>query len=118
MSKLICDVCGKEAIGVAASVTGPVSYAYCKECLKEGRESYGSLVSMVSCCGNDLNSIGEPYRKLVIKNLEYYNKTIEEFNADVKKSNDEMIAYFDSIKDVDFEEARPILIEELEENEF
>ena len=104
MNKFTCDVCGKEAVGVASSVTGPVSFAYCKECLQEKREPYGALVSMVSCCGNSLDDINDVYREIIIKNLKYYNKTVEEFNADVKKSNDEMMAYFATIEDIDYEE--------------
>jgi late competence protein required for DNA uptake (superfamily II DNA/RNA helicase) len=35
-TKLICDVCNKnEALGVASSPFGAISYAYCRECLNK-----------------------------------------------------------------------------------
>lgn len=35
----MCDVCDKsESVGVAASTIGPVSLAYCKECLVRNAE--------------------------------------------------------------------------------
>lgn len=36
--KLSCDCCGKEAIGVASSSVGAISFAWCKECINQGAE--------------------------------------------------------------------------------
>ena len=44
----ICDVCGGLGLGVAASPLGPVSYAYCRDCLKAKAEPYGSLVAFLA----------------------------------------------------------------------
>lgn len=39
---LVCQVCGggsgEEALGVAGSTLGPVSFAYCRPCLEQGAE--------------------------------------------------------------------------------
>lgn len=43
-AEAICDVCGhKGIVGVAASPFGPVSFAYCKECLNAGADHWGVI---------------------------------------------------------------------------
>lgn len=83
--KLKCVVCGKPAVGVACSSTGPVSFAYCAECLRANREPYGALVaSVVGIESWDL--VAEWYRPVVLSNLKAEGKTLEEFFADVEEA--------------------------------
>ncbi len=78
-----CDVCGKEAeTFVACSSCGAVSFAYCQECLNQGREPYDALVGM----GLTSDIINKTYKQqILLPSLEFYGKTLEEFDADVEK---------------------------------
>lgn len=78
-----CDVCGKETeTFVASSSCGGVSFAYCAECLGEGIEPYDALVGM----GLIYDCISKSYReKILIPSLNFFGKTVEEFNTDVLK---------------------------------
>ena len=82
-----CDVCGKETnTNVFASTCGAISFAYCEECLSAGREPYDALVGM-----------GIPYRylslqfreQILLPSLRFFGKTIEQFNADIDKADEE-----------------------------
>lgn len=86
-----CEVCGKESeTFVASSSCGAVSFAYCRECLTQGIEPYDALVGM----GLYYADIGKSYKeKILLPSLKFYGKTTEEFDADVKKSNDEYIEW-------------------------
>ena len=67
--KLICDVCEKnEALGVAASPLGPISFAYCSECLKQKVEPWPIVVATVWGCGG--------YDKLAVWAKEYIDNSI------------------------------------------
>lgn len=88
--ELKCDCCGKPAVGVYASTMGAISFAYCKDCLNKGIEPYWAIVSYVSCGCNSYEEMNNIYKKIVKTNLDYYGKTIEEFNKDIKKCNEDM----------------------------
>jgi hypothetical protein len=45
-----CDVCGGAAKGVAASSLGPISLAYCQECLSRGAEPIGMWHLTIGLC--------------------------------------------------------------------
>ena len=85
MSK--CDVCGQEAeTVVACSSCGAVSFAYCQECLNGGREPYDALVGM----GLPYDCLNKTYReRIILPSLKFFGKTIEEFNADVEKMDED-----------------------------
>ena len=88
MSK--CDVCGKETeTFVACSSCGGISFAYCAECLNAYREPYNILVSMglTSDCMNHVYK-----QQVLLPSLKFHGKTIEEFDADVEKMDEE---YYD-----------------------
>lgn len=91
-----CDVCGKETkTFVACSSCGAVSFAYCEKCLDDGLEPYGALVGM------DLyfDEISEDFRQqILLPSLKFHGKTQEEFDADVKKFDDE---YYDWLQHQD-----------------
>lgn len=81
-----CDVCGKETnTTVCCSTCGAVSFAYCTECLKEGREPYSALVGM-GIYSADLHEIFK--QDVLFPSLKFQNKTVEEFDADVRKLNE------------------------------
>ena len=91
-----CAVCGKETeVFVACSSCGAISFAYCGECLNYGREPYDALVGMdlISACMN------KTYKeRVLIPSLQFYGKTIEEFDADVQKLDDD---YYDWLQHQD-----------------
>lgn len=94
-----CDVCGKPAVGVAASVTGPVSFGYCQECLKAKREPYWAWVACVSSFGADsLDEVAEWARKSIRASVEFEGKTLDQFFADAKAAWDE---YVEKMKSLD-----------------
>lgn len=89
-----CDVCGKSGkIYVAASTMGPVSFAYCEQCLANGAEPYQAMVSYVACAGHFPNDINKQYQDVVRSILRYLGKTESEFISDV----DRCIKSMDSI---------------------
>ena len=80
-----CDVCGKEdKIFVAASAYGPVSFAYCEECLQNGREPYGAIVSYIACAGHFPDDINEEYQEDVRRQLVLHGISEEQFIQDVE----------------------------------
>lgn len=91
-----CDVCGKETeTFVACSSCGAMSFAYCTECLNAGREPYDTLVGM----GLNSDMINKTYKEqILLPSLNFYGKTIQEFNADVEKMDQE---YYDWLQHQD-----------------
>ena len=81
-----CDVCGKECEAfVAASAYGPISFAYCRECLANGREPYRAIVDYIACAGHFPDDINEAYRTDVYKQLELHGVSEEQFIKDVNE---------------------------------
>ena len=81
----VCEVCGKNApVVVCASAFGPVSFAYCKECLTANLEPYQHMVDYVSMAGEWPHGIAKRYQGEIIRMLEWHGKTEAEFAADVK----------------------------------
>ena len=79
-----CDVCGKEGeVFVAASAYGAFSFAYCKECLANGREPYDAIVGYIACAGHFPEDINEMYREDVYRQLELHGVTVDQFIKDV-----------------------------------
>lgn len=91
MSK--CDVCGKETnTTVCSSTCGAISFAYCDECLRNGIEPYDALVGM----GLYYDDINNTYKQQILDpSLRFYNKTKEQFNADVMAQDDDLRAFFE-----------------------
>jgi hypothetical protein len=85
---LKCDVCGEPAVGSACSSTGPVSFAYCAECLRTNREPYSALIASMMGM-KSLDQIAEWYRPIVLSNLKAEGKTLDEFFADTKKARED-----------------------------
>lgn len=91
-----CDVCGRETeTVVCCSSCGAISFAYCAECLNGGREPYDALVGM----GLTSDMINKPYKEqILLPSLRFHGKTIEEFDADVIKMDDD---YYDWLQHQD-----------------
>ena len=92
----ICAVCGKEAeTFVVCSSCGGISFAYCGECLSNDLEPYDALVGM----GLYFDDISDDYKQqTLLPSLQFYGKTPEEFDADVKKWDDD---YYDWLQHQD-----------------
>ena len=86
----MCDVCNTEGITeVRNSACGAFSLRYCRHCLENGYEPYGTLVGMAT----KFEELNNELKKLVKKNLDYLDKTIEEFNKDVNIYVNEYVKY-------------------------
>lgn len=86
-----CDVCGKETdVVVCGSGMGPISYAYCEDCLLKGLEPYGGMVAYISCAGKYPDDIAPSYRAHIQHILKELGKTEEEFIADCDKALSEI----------------------------
>lgn len=84
--KLTCEVCNKnEAVGVASGACGPVSSAYCQDCLKKGAEPYGYLVGYISMAGTSREEIHESYYSIIKATCEVTGRTEEQFWKDCKR---------------------------------
>lgn len=92
-----CDVCGKEAnTKVCASTCGAISFAYCDECLNAGREPYHALVGM----GIPYRYLSKQFReKILLPSLIFFGKTIEQFNTDIDKADEEFRQWCTEHKD-------------------
>ena len=79
-----CDVCGKESeTFVTCSAYGAISYAYCKECLANGREPYNAIVAYISCAGHFPDDINKVYQEDVRRQLKLHGISEEQFIMDV-----------------------------------
>ncbi len=79
-----CDVCGKDGeVFVASSMYGPISFAYCKECLANEREPYDAIVGYIACAGHFPDDINEVYREDVYRQLKLHGVSEVQFIKDV-----------------------------------
>jgi len=94
-SKLICECCNEnEAIGVFSSQCGPISHAYCKDCADAGYEPYGSIVALGLCV--EFEDMNEDSQKMILHNLKFYKKTLDEFKEIARVANAEYNIYVES----------------------
>lgn len=80
MSK--CCVCKKEenCIAVKSTCSSKV-LTYCQSCLTRGYEAYEELVA----CGLVYECLSPSMRERIVNpTLKYFNKTVEQFNAEVE----------------------------------
>ena len=76
-----CQCCGKVAeVFVCCSGLGPISLAYCADCLTSGREPWHDIVSFAD--GLTYDQLSPNYKEIVDTNLTLWNKTIDDFNRD------------------------------------
>lgn len=89
-----CNVCGKESDSnvYCSSSCGASTYCYCTDCLSKGLEPYSALVGM----GLFWYELNNTYKQeIALPTLNYFNKTIEQFNKDVE---DNLKSYFEAMK--------------------
>ena len=80
---LTCEICKKPAIGVASSCMGPISHAYCRECLVARREVWTTLVAgLIGCEKGDVADWAKP---TIAATLEFYKKTEDDLWREVKE---------------------------------
>jgi hypothetical protein len=83
MSASLCDVCGERpSAGVGAMPGVPVSFAYCKDCLKANAHPYAMVVANTAMLGG-LERTATWWQSLVKDTLAHLGKTHEEFEASV-----------------------------------
>lgn len=84
MSEDGCDVCGATPAVVASSAFGPVSFAFCPDCLSSGAEPYAFLVARVAEVGgrHRAPAVSETLRAT----LRTVNRSIEQFDHDVAQA--------------------------------
>lgn len=86
-----CSCCGKEKeVFVACSMLGAISFAYCADCLNAGVEPYDALVDYISFAGAYPEDIQPDWLDFIKLNLEFYNKTEEQFKKDLRKAEEAM----------------------------
>ena len=101
-----CDACGKECeTFVAASAYGATSFAYCAECLANGREPYDAIVGYIACAGHFPDDINEVYRTDVYKQLKLHGVSEEQFIRDVDISIEEEKKYWQELMKESYNEA-------------
>jgi hypothetical protein len=99
--ELKCDVCKEPAIGVCSSGLGPVSFAYCAECLRERRQPWGALIGF----GVSVGKVMVGWAKEMIEtNCRYYNKTVDEFWEEVEVAEREYERHCDERQQAEREE--------------
>jgi hypothetical protein len=87
---LKCEVCGKPAVGVCNAL-GPMSAAFCGECLTTNRVTYGNLVGyLYTVEPKTLDDLAEWVHPTVKETLAFYGRTWEDF---VKDCADAMRSY-------------------------
>jgi hypothetical protein len=83
---LKCDVCDKDAVGVASSTLVPMSFAYCTECNAAGREPYRALVGGLMTCTSDPTNWAPWVMKVAEPTLKFYGKTLADLKQDIHKA--------------------------------
>ena len=74
---------------IACSAYGATPYAFCSECLSNGLEPYGAVVSYIACAGHFPQDIRREYVEDVRRMLPLWGKTEEEFIQDVETMIDQ-----------------------------
>lgn len=88
-----CEVCGSnQPVGVFSVPGVPYSAAYCQTCIDVGAHPWGVLVATTACVGS-LEMMNDEWKEMVFATCRRLNKTVEEFNADVLRADEEMQKY-------------------------
>ena len=85
---LQCKVCGRSGSDVTEykSTLSKDMVSYCMDCLISGREPYDDLVSF----GWEWSMFNKTFQqKIILPTLAFNNKTVQQFNEDVRKKRDE-----------------------------
>lgn len=73
-------MCGGDAIGVAASSLGALSYAYCARCLRKNYEPYDAIVGVVFCTNYHVI-----WTEDLLRNLAFFGKTVYDVRVDAEE---------------------------------
>lgn len=94
-----CDCCKKWVSNTHAvsSVFGAFTLGVCDDCALSGRDSYGLMVSYISCTGRFPDDINEAYREEVRYQLKLHGKTEEQFIKDVDDMNKDLMEAMKSV---------------------
>lgn len=87
-AKNVCCICGKvdKTVVECKSTLNAKMLYYCQECLRAGYELYEDLLTF----GWEFNAFSNTYRqKILLPTLTLKNKSIEQFNEEVKKKLEE-----------------------------
>jgi hypothetical protein len=64
--EMYCDVCNKQGIrGVASSILGAISFAYCEECLIRGAEPLSMWHNTIDICGGP-DEVADDYKAVAV----------------------------------------------------
>ena len=86
-----CCICGKDTTIVCSSAFGPISSAYCEECLSKGIEQWDILIGgLYGCRPGKLNDHAQ---ETLERTCKYYNKTEKEFWDAVQKLENDYEEY-------------------------
>lgn len=105
--QLSCNVCDKPALGVCCSVMGPISHAYCRECLELGRQPWNTLVDgLIGCSRDDVMDAVQPIIEATCK---FYGRGEDELWREVAESTQDFITAMENApQPEDFGDADPI----------
>jgi hypothetical protein len=85
-----CEVCNdRESVGVCCVPGVPISCAYCKECLQNNSHPIGILIANTASLGG-LDQAADWWKEMVSDSLQFQNKTLEWFNAEVSEAISEV----------------------------
>ena len=96
---LKCEVCGNPAIGVCSSTVGPISHAFCKECLVEGRQPWSTLLGGLFGCRKDY--IADWAIPIIEATCKFYKKTVDEFWEEMAQIEKEHKEYAEKMSQQD-----------------
>ena len=97
---IMCEVCNeKESVGVCKAL-GPMSCAFCRECLIAGRYPWANAVGYAM--GLTKETVAPGFMLTLHPTLVFFHKTEEEFWAAVAEADKEYLAY---LKKQEYEEA-------------
>jgi hypothetical protein len=83
-----CQVCGERpGVGVASSVLGAFSVAYCDKCLFEGAEPLGDWIATIWICG-DPSQVSEEFKSFAVAWLDGRYIKWDEIIAEWEKTTD------------------------------
>ena len=88
---MTCCICNREGKGIVEykSTLSKKTLAYCPECFISGYEPYSDLVDF----GWEFELYTKYYQqKVILPTLNLNHKTVEQFNEDVKKREEELNA--------------------------
>lgn len=93
MAGAICDTCGEPSVGVACSALGPISFAYCRTCLRLKAEPVMAFETTAWTCHNEVHEgvralktfVGGAYTSWDDWFAKYGAETIRRLDADYEE---------------------------------